>query len=239
MRVRTLGISIACHAAIGLVLVSLATHERARVSKSTSIELIDAPPAPPAPPSPATIEASLGGGSHAGSIERAAPRIVTRPARIQAARGEIEIDDGDPRGEVRIEQAGGAMGEDAGAVGDGEGRGRGSGDGKGIGLGDGARVVDERITLETPPAPPASKAREAKLVYPVREREVDDAELFIARVTIDREGFVVGARLVRGFGGPRDAQAADLIWKFRYAPALDDQGRPIPSTFDQRFLVGR
>ncbi|MGE0399385.1 MAG: hypothetical protein AB7T06_21915, partial [Kofleriaceae bacterium] len=109
----------------------------------------------------------------------------------------------------------------------------------GIGLGDGARITAETIALVTPPPPAASKARTARLVYPVREREVDDSELFVARVTIDDEGFVVGAKLVRGFGGPRDAQAADLIWKFRYAPALDDEGRPIRSTFDQRFLVGR
>lgn len=148
--------------------------------------------------------------------------------------------DGDPRGELRFEAQGGEVGIDAGAVGD-DGRrmGRGGGRGIGIGLGDGARVTNDNIALVTPPAPPASKARGATLVYPVREREVDDSELFIARVTIDEEGFVVGARLVRGFGGPRDATAADLIWKFRYAPALDDDGRPIGSTFDQRFLVGR
>jgi hypothetical protein len=77
------------------------------------------------------------------------------------------------------------------------------------------------------------------LIYPSRERDADDAELFIARVIIDTDGFVAGARIVRGFGGPRDDMAADLIWKFRYAPALDDDGHPIRSTLDQRFLVGR
>ncbi|MFN0253435.1 MAG: hypothetical protein ACKV2T_41585 [Kofleriaceae bacterium] len=161
----------------------------------------------------------------------------------------------DLRDEIRIENARdhdgnardghahkghGAIGIDAGFVGDGDGgRGNGTGRRRGIGLGDGARITDTPVTLETPAAPAASKARVAKLVYPARERQVDDSELFVARVTIDHEGFVVGAKLVRGFGGPRDVMAADLIWKFRYAPALDDEGRPIRSTFDQRFLVGR
>ena len=157
---------------------------------------------------------------------------MPRP-RSRVARDEVAIDDGDPRGEVRVEPGTG------GGTGVGTGAGAGTKMGAGFGLGDGARIADEVAAPEPPPAPAASKARAATLVYPVRQREVADFELFVARVTIDDEGFVVGARLVRGFGGPRDAMAADLIWKFRYAPALDDEGRPIRSTFDQRFLVDR
>jgi len=63
--------------------------------------------------------------------------------------------------------------------------------------------------------------------------------MFVARIVVDNDGYVVGAHLVRGFGGPRDAEAANLIWRFRYDPALDDDGHPIRSTFDQRFLVNR
>ena len=32
--------------------------------------------------------------------------------------------------------------------------------------------------------------------------------------------------------------ASQMIWRFRYAPALDAEGRPIRATLDQRFLVG-
>lgn|GEM_PF-2568931 len=244
MRLTTLGLSIAGHLALGFVLASLATHAPPPPAPSTTIELVDA--APPASPIVATAEASLAGGARTGT-PRSAPRVAARslvgPARTRIARSEVTLDDGDPRGDVRIETGGGDLGIDAGVVGDGEGRGHGggigAGHGRGIGLGDGARITSEAVALATPPAPIASKARVAKLVYPVREREVDDSELFVARVTIDDEGFVVGAKLVRGFGGPRDAQAADLIWKFRYAPALDDEGHPIRSTFEQRFLVGK
>jgi hypothetical protein len=39
--------------------------------------------------------------------------------------------------------------------------------------------------------------------------------------------------------GPRDNEAADLIFRFRYLPALDDAGRAIASTFEQPFHVNR
>ncbi len=87
-----------------------------------------------------------------------------------------------------------------------------------------------------PAAPRASRARPAKLIYPTRERAASEGELYSARVIIDAEGFVVGARLLHS-AGPMDADAANLIFRFRYAPALDDDGRPIKSTLEQPFLV--
>lgn len=57
------------------------------------------------------------------------------------------------------------------------------------------------------------------------------------RVTVDADGFVAGATLVRGFGGRRDEVASAQIWRFRYDPARDDDGRPVRSVLEQRFLV--
>ena len=57
-------------------------------------------------------------------------------------------------------------------------------------------------------------------------------------MVIDDDGLVARAKLVRGFGGRRDEVASQMIWHFRYAPALDDVGQPIRSTLEQRFLVG-
>jgi hypothetical protein len=76
------------------------------------------------------------------------------------------------------------------------------------------------------------------LVYPSRERPAEDREQFVAQLTVDRDGYVVGARLVRGLGTARDRAAADLVWRFRYAPALDAAGLPVAATIEQRFLVG-
>jgi hypothetical protein len=128
----------------------------------------------------------------------------------------------------------------------GEGGGRGGGRGRGRGDGTGRHEIGVAIaSLPEPPPPPpppervATRARPARLIYPVRERPVDASELYVARVTVDHDGFVVGARIVRGLGGPRDGDAAGLIFKFRYQPALDADGHAIASTFDQPFAIGR
>ena len=125
----------------------------------------------------------------------------------------------------------------------GEGDGIGGNRGRGIGLGDGGRIVldEQPLALPEPAAdvPAPSKARPAKLIYPKRTRELGEDQLFVARITVDTDGYVVGAKLVRGINGPRDAEASDLIFRFRYLPALDDAGHAIKSTFDQPFHVGR
>ena len=176
------------------------------------------------------------------TIERADPRGALR-ADAHDTSGGIGVDGapastGNARSEDRERaDGGGAFGFDGRGMGLGRG---GHGRGTGIGFGDGGTIPPlEHLT--PPPAPrgdPPSKARAPRLIYPTRQRDVEDAELFVARVIVDDEGFVAGARLVRGFGGRRDEVAAQMIWRFRYAPALDAEGRPIRATLDQRFLVG-
>jgi hypothetical protein len=61
--------------------------------------------------------------------------------------------------------------------------------------------------------------------------------LFSVKVTVDEQGFVVGARMLSSRTGPKAERAANAVWTFRYAPALDDDGRPIRSTFEQSFQV--
>ena len=122
--------------------------------------------------------------------------------------------------------------------GDGKGTGLGAGDGIGDGLGTGRDGLAARL-----PAPPIadrieSKARPARLIYPSRTADIEEAALFVAQVTVDDEGYVVGAHLTRRFGGRRDDDAASLIFRFRYDPARDDAGRPIASIVEQHFHVG-
>jgi hypothetical protein len=222
--------SIAMHAVLAIAIIAVIANrdEVPAPPAQPKVDLVDVqlPPAPP--PSPA---ATGGGGGAPVRVASAAPKHVARAHRAQAL----------PKlGELAIEQvdAGGTGGE-----GGGTGGGIGNGHGRGIGLGDGAGI--EVPEIPAPPPPPiaapvrVSKARPARLIYPSRERDAEDGTLFVARVIVDTDGYVAGARLVRGFGGPRDTEAADLIWRFRYDPALDDDGRPIRSTLDQRFLVNR
>lgn len=216
--------SIAVHALLGALALALAPHgDRATMPAPLAIEVIDAPiVAPPAVTPPMTPRGELSGSRKARSSRSAqAPRSKATSAFAELAT-------------IRAESAG-----------DGEGgAGTGAGHGSGIGLGDGGSIAPPPASPRPPPPPevvarPASKARPARLIYPAREREVEDAQLFVMRVTVDADGYVAGARLVRGFGGTRDDQASALIWKFRYAPALDDSGRAVASTLDQRFLVNR
>jgi hypothetical protein len=131
-----------------------------------------------------------------------------------------------------------------------EARGEGMGTGSGAGVGDGAAGGVCGCELDglapPPPAPPppppppppvASKARKPKLIFPARERETDPDLLFVAMVTIDEDGYVVGAKLVHGRGGAADRRAEELIWRFRYEPARDVDGRAIRTQLEQPFLV--
>lgn len=209
------------------------------IVEAVDVDLLPTEEAPPREP----------GGAPAGgapSLARQARAIGARSRSIETEdpRGAITIDHADPRGELANDghDASGLLSSDALAF-DGRGMGLGNagrggaGRGTGIGFGDGGTI--QRIeNLSPPPAPRASLARPARLIFPTRQRDVEDAELFIARVIVDDDGFVAGAKLVRGFGGRRDEVASTMIWKFRYDPARDDEGRAIRSTFDQRFLVG-
>jgi hypothetical protein len=93
--------------------------------------------------------------------------------------------------------------------------------------------------VPAPPAPPpVSKVRPAKLIWPNRDVDVEDESyLFVAKITVDTDGSVVGAHMITMRPGSRADKAADAIWTFRYSPALDDRGVPTRSTFEQPFQV--
>lgn len=110
------------------------------------------------------------------------------------------------------------------------------GNGNGIEIGDGA-VISKIADVPVAPTPIVSKARPATLLHPTRQTDVAAAELFEAFVTVDTDGDVVGAKMVQMQPGPRGEMASELIFRFRYAPALDDDGHPIKSSFVQEFAV--
>jgi hypothetical protein len=126
-------------------------------------------------------------------------------------------------------------------IGSGDGDGSGGGHGAGLGFGDGggiARAAEVPLPAAPPPEPPPSRARPARLLHPSRDREVeDDDDLFVARITVDSDGMVVAVHMVTTHPGVRGDQAASAIWTFRYAPALDDDGVAVRSTFEQPFQI--
>ena len=219
--------SLVAHGVLCAVL--LATHHDAHVAApARAIDIIEivAPPAKPPPPpqplpAPSTID-QPGGGGGTPAAPQPKPTVRTAAHTVRDLLGSYAIEGGTGDG--------GTGGGELGGFGDARGR--------GIGLGDGGAIASQLDVPAVPP-PPVSKARPPKLIYPARDREVEADELFIARVTVDTDGYVVGARLVRGVGDMRDGDAEQLIFRFRYLPALDDDGRAITATIEQPFMVGR
>ena len=170
-------------------------------------------------------------------IELSTPGGGSQPANKAASRaahvGSTRARSADPWNGLSIKTEGRGDGD-----GDGNGHGQGHGNGIGFGNGGGVRVERDVPAPPMPVIPPPSKARPAKLIWPNRDLEVaDESYLFVAKVTVDEEGSVVGARMLTSRPGSRADQAANAIWSFRYLPALDDLGKPVRSTFEQPFQV--
>ena len=197
------------------------------------------PPAPPSPPAPA-LSPRLTPAPAPRPTPAPAPRPT--PAPTAPAPDRLAITGYDHP--ATSPELGGDTGNGTGLGGGDTSDGGGLGGGRGLGLGTGAGALPSLPAPPPPPPPPEiaekppSKARPPKLIYPKRDRDGDESETFVARLTVDTDGYVVGARLLRGIGGPRDELASQLVWRFRSAPALDADGRAIRATIEQRFLVG-
>ncbi len=230
--------SLVVHAAIGVVLFAIARHPAPSASgPRVTVEVVDLQ-LPPAPVKTVDVTteprgSAGGGGAAATTPARETTRSNDRSRTMVASRDRAHATFDDPRGAITFDDPRGS-GE---REGEGKGKGKGRGTGGGIGFGDGGGVSAAAPPPPPPPAPRLSKARSARLIFPSRQREVDDGELYVMRVTVDVDGFVAGATLVRGFGGHRDDVAAAQIWRFRYDAARDDDGQAVRSVLEQRFLV--
>lgn len=194
-----------------------------------AIEVVNATPLPteiaggsPRPAAPATSVRT----------PRQARTVATRTQGTPTWAAETTVRMEDPSA------SGGAASPSPGGPGDG---GRGGGRGAGIGLGDGDGTANASdvagLPLPMPPPIKRSLARPPRLIWPTRDGPVVESELYVARLTVDVDGLVDAVRLVRRFREARDDQAEDAVWKFRYSPALDDDGHPIPATIEQPFLL--
>jgi len=94
---------------------------------------------------------------------------------------------------------------------------------------------------ERPAAGPTIKPRSPRLISAsaVSFDTVADAvdHMFVAVLTIDTDGRVIGVKFKRGPLGPRTEQALSAAWHFQYHPAVDGDGHPIVSRVEQRFVL--
>jgi hypothetical protein len=240
--VTRIGVSLAVHAVIAVVMVVGLEHRRegdAGVESRLDVEVVEVSERAPTPTPTPTLTIEVRNETPARN-ETPDPTTIAQNRTVGhgGSRGRTNPSAGDEGvPELRVEQFG---------RGGGRGNGAGIGDGEGDGQGDGRGTIGElaqRPMAEPPPPPPPppaakiSKARPARLVWPNRDEDVEEGHQFVAQVTVDGEGFVVGAHLTKGQNGPRDADAASLVFRFRYEPALDDDGRPIRSQVEQEFQV--
>jgi hypothetical protein len=233
---RAVAVSCAVHVVVAGALVVMVHREEPSGADSDDraaiaidvVDVVEAPAAVVAPPAVAQAQVVASAGR---------PRAVAKQASAAVAAAAEDLVD-----VVAMPGAGHGDGDrDRDGNGDGDRDG-----GGGHGLGGRAAQLAAAPLASPPPPPPRessghdlSRARPARLVYPSRDSETDPDRLFVAVVTVDTDGYVVGAHLTTGEPGPIHDDAAGLIFKFRYDPARDDAGRPIRSTFEQPFQLAR
>jgi hypothetical protein len=224
---RSIAISVLAHAAVLALVARCDTDRPGRVEEAAppqAIEVVEVPvPMVSERPIQRSFDSVHPERGRAAAESKGSGRTGGKPA---------------PRGRLVIEP------EVRSGGGSGDGSGIGSGFGCGLGCGFGGAgppplALCEAPTAPSPRAAPRSKARPARLIFPKKHREVEDGDVFVALLTVDDDGLVVGVRLTRGIGGRRDEVAAREVWRFRYDPARDAAGKPIRSKVEQRFMLDR
>jgi hypothetical protein len=136
-----------------------------------------------------------------------------------------------------VDRIGAARAADGGEAFVGHGAGGGIGDGEGSSAGGWA-------DRDLPPPPAPAAPPRASVARPCRAPGVPDATSTSTMLTCSWRGSRSTGRrcgrraLIKGVDLARADVAAAQIWRFRYAPALDDSGRPQRVTIDQQFTLG-
>lgn len=91
--------------------------------------------------------------------------------------------------------------------------------------------------VKVAPPTPKSRARPARLIWPVRDRPETEGDVFVVHLKISADGYVTGVRLVKGTTRHANAKAEEGAWRFRYDPARDDAGEPIASELEQKLMI--
>jgi protein TonB len=207
------------HALLGYVLVSGLAVELGLVPGEALKTFDVTPPTPPPPAVPAPVRVPKPEGAAAPASEKARPTPVPTPRAEAGCRSwAVPMPVG-----VACAGSSEAPGTGTGAGGAGSGAGAGTGGG---GTGGGGRAV---------PAQRIAGAL-ADSDYPGRSRPAR-VESVAVRFTVGAEGRASACRVTRSSGNPRlDAQTCALIEaRFRYRPARNAAGEPVPSIVDTAF----
>ncbi len=180
--------------------------------RSVTAFAIPLPPPPPPPPEPQKIEPA------------AAPAPKARPKEIVAPKPKIVI----PRpaqSAPPVASSGSATQSGASSAGTGSGAG---GNGAGRGEGGSPFVAQKAVKITGD----IVSARD----YPRESREAREGANVVLALTVGTDGRVKNCMVVRPSPDPQaDAITCRLATKrFRFRPALDQNGRPIESTFGWR-----
>lgn len=201
-------------AAIAVLVRAFGVDAIVSVVRSVTAFAIPLPPPPPPPPEPQKIEPA--------AAAPAAPKA--RPKEIVAPKPKIVI----PRpAQPAPPVAGSGTAAQSGASSAGTGSGAG-GTGAGSGGGGAAFVAQKAVKV----AGDIVSARD----YPRESREARDGASVVIALTVGTDGRVKSCAVVRGSPDPQaDAITCRLATKrFRFRPALDQNGRTIESTFGWR-----
>ena len=210
----------ALHAGLGYLLVVGFGVELPR-RPDTSLALFDVPVRPPPPqvePLPRPTAHAVPEGRAAPPALRAAPKpVVAPPPTVPLPPSPVAAAPVAARGSDASAGAAPTIGPGIGAGGSGDGPGRG-----GRGEGAGGPALARRASRVSGELRNSDYPRAA-----VRARAQGDV---IATLLIDRDGLVAACRVVRSSGSADlDATTCRLVReRFRYRPALDAQGRPVP-----------
>src|SRR5689334_11058494 len=161
------------HGVLGALLLSFdrPSGEVVSTTQAIAVEIVAPPTIAPAPKTTADVQ----GGGNAHTREAAPAKAKQTAARPRHGDVAYTLDRG-----AGVEHDGDG----------GEGRGVGGNRGAGIGFGDGGKIAVTEDQLVLPKPAERSKARPAKLIYPTRERDFGEDRLFVARVTVDTDGYV-------------------------------------------------
>ncbi|MEP7223131.1 MAG: energy transducer TonB [Novosphingobium sp.] len=192
------------------------THEAARqvLATFTITPPPAPPPAPPPPPPPPPAKPEREGGAAAPAGRRAVPRAVVAPPPRIMVQPRISAAPIAAAGNTNVLGA-----SDAGAGSGGGGQGSGDGSGKGAGTGAPSAKLSGDI----------SSARD----YPAATRALRIDDYVVIYLAVGTDGRAHACRIAR----PSKDAAADQITctlamkRFRFRPATDAAGNPVPSTF--------